>query len=147
MFSFQSIGPKSLTALCDAIEEENLAKLQHLLKEEKVDPNLLLEGWDDYFPLNMVCNFFLCVLCGPTRGPLIKAIKKGSLEMVQELLAAGADPNRTIGKVLKYTPSSVAVQLQNVAIFKALLDAGADVNLGGEPHGTYNLSFHLSQMS
>src|SRR5262249_14135843 len=63
---------------------------------------------------------------------LLEAMRSGAgekehLEMMQPLLARGADPNAR-GEGLG-TPLSLAVQLRSVAMVKLLLERGADPNL------------------
>jgi ankyrin repeat protein len=66
-----------------------------------------------------------------TYTPLGCAVEKGSAQIVNTLLLAGADPNR--GGIV--TPLHHALQYKRIRIAEALLKAGADVNLQGD-YGT-----------
>ena len=63
--------------------------------------------------------------------PLSLAVKRGSAEMVQMLLDAGADPNSVTQNEFRLyeTPLSLAVKAQANDIVRILVDAGADVDM------------------
>ena len=72
---------------------------------------------------------------------LFDAIEDGSLGDVQKLLAGGADPN-----VQKqgYTALRCAIGDENVAVVKALIEAGADVNGVSDDDGMPDLMFAVN---
>jgi len=69
--------------------------------------------------------------------PLLEAIPGGYAEIVDALLAAGADPNLGIGDD---TPLMMAAWNNQVAIAKSLLDHGARVNASNH-HGSSALTY------
>ncbi|MGN0820935.1 MAG: ankyrin repeat domain-containing protein [Akkermansia sp.] len=64
------------------------------------------------------------------RTPLMMAVRRGAVEEVKALLAAGADPNAANWR--KDTPLMHACQHGYVEIVRMLLEAGADVNARDE---------------
>jgi ankyrin repeat protein len=81
-------------------------------------------------------------LAVPSRGTaLIRAATWGHLAVVEELLSAGADPNRSEGRGrrpegLQRTPLAAAAAQGSLAIVRRLLDAGAAVEAAPEGDGT-----------
>jgi uncharacterized protein len=61
--------------------------------------------------------------------PLYKASVQGETEIVQILLAAGADPNQEIGGADEGTPLCAAASWGRTEIVRLLLQHGADPNL------------------
>ena len=94
-------------ALLEACEQLNLAAVE----------DLILAGADvDY-------------RCGWT--PLIVSAAKGSVEIVDRLLAVGADPDRCAGEDHgePYTPLLLAAHRGHVEVVERLLEAGADLTV------------------
>ena len=60
-------------------------------------------------------------------GPMLKAVKAGDYEIVEDLLIQGADPNATNQKN-QTTALMIASRYGHIDIVKLLLDSGADVN-------------------
>lgn len=66
---------------------------------------------------------------------LISAVETGDISLVENLLAAGADPNTRVYQEFYDAPIlRTAVQADNPLLVKMLLDAGADVN-ATDSHG------------
>jgi len=74
--------------------------------------------------------------------PLHAAIKTRNTEIVQALLAAGADPNQYAGPIVRFGtslqryPLLTAVLFEQAEVVKMLIDAGADVNAIDPRNGT-----------
>lgn len=59
-------------------------------------------------------------------SPLHLAVRKGSLEMVQKLIDAGADINQAT--TTGWTPLHMAIDFRNPALVELLVKAGADLD-------------------
>ena len=120
--------------------EKVFAEIEKLLKEQKPKDTLMcgiiennrfmvLKAIKDGVDVNFE-------LQGNVSSPLNIAIAKGELEIVKELIKAGADVNK-IDKFMK-TPLSYAIDETNdMRIIQELIKAGADVN--GRVMGHYSV--------
>lgn len=93
----------------------DLAKVRELLAVPDVEP----DGFDAFF-----------------RTPLMAAAEAGRIEVVEELIAAGADVNKSSGLIgsPRSTPlacAAIGPSAERDRVLKLLLDAGADVNQVG----------------
>jgi len=66
---------------------------------------------------------------GSDSAPLLMAVSKGDLALVNKLLKAGANPN--VKNKLNTTPLLEAAFQSNTEVIKALIEAGADPNAAG----------------
>jgi uncharacterized protein len=73
-------------------------------------------------------------------GPLAMACRWGAQELVGQLLALGANPNKQSDSRYQSSPLMEATRDGNVEIAKMLLAAGADVNLR-DRHGDHALNW------
>lgn len=62
--------------------------------------------------------------------PLLMAISKGNIDVVNRLLLAGANPNLVWGS--DYSPLGAAVNFHNIDIIKLLMSFGANINYEDE---------------
>ena len=68
-----------------------------------------------------------------TRTPLIDAVRRSNLELVNLLLEQNNDPNECDSQGV--SPLIYAADLSSLDILKSLTDAGADVNFRAETNG------------
>jgi len=73
----------------------------------------------------------------PPAEHLLNAIREGRVEDVKSLLSSGVSPNHSFrSKIAENIPLMVAVNIGNLQIVKALVHAGADVNIMDKHHQT-----------
>lgn len=94
--------------LHEAIDTLNLETFNALL-EKNIDVNIV-SAQEDLRQLS----------------PLHLAVQKGSVEMVQKLIDAGADINRTT--TTGWTPLHMAIDFRNPILVELLVSSGADLN-------------------
>jgi beta-lactamase regulating signal transducer with metallopeptidase domain len=132
-------GPHSAAMkLIDAADECDIARLNTLLVDDKMDANMLIPGLGTALMAavdegciegaRVLINAGADVNRGfPGHGtPLLIAIDGGSLPIAQLLLSRGADANASMPG--SDTPLMTAVDEGNLALVKALVEKGADVN-------------------
>lgn len=83
---------------------------------------------------------------GDCAYPLTVAVYKGQLSMVRTLLAAGANPNAQGGRRYR-TALEAAIRRNHMAIFRALIDVGADFNMHGTDYLRDALTFKRYDMA
>ena len=123
-------------------------ELAHVLLSRGADPNL--DGGAGFLPLHWASGTYEDGLSGALGAKPEKYQRRGSkgsgkLELVKDLLAHGADPNRRLGNktLSRYrrgasggTAFLLAAQAGERAIMQALLEAGADPHLATNDNTT-----------